>query len=299
MDKDELLEAIDAKLVQLRPPKLIKPEGIRSVAIMTRGRKQLADLERELLQKLDEIRSDERVPSIITRLATVHLREATIGRAIVLYELTLGLDSNQVNAWINMGLAYLMVSSPKEAISCLGSALAIDQRNTLALVYLAMGLLKQGNFEEANTNLDRAIFIDSNMARALLGKGEYFRAKGELQVAVTWLRRALSMDSTFLPALMELGSVYLALKKYDEAIEVLADALAINPEQAFALSIMGDVYSEQHDLESALYFYDKAVSIKFDDPELWIRKGHSQISEVISASLQCVSKSYQFKSGAC
>ncbi|MGD9397541.1 MAG: hypothetical protein PVJ05_13990, partial [Candidatus Thorarchaeota archaeon] len=117
MDKDELLEAIDAKLDQLNFPELIEPESIQPVAIMTRERRQLGELEKELLQILELVKLDERIPSIISRLATVYLKEATFGRAIVLYELTLGLDSKQVSAWINMGLSYLMVSSPREAIS--------------------------------------------------------------------------------------------------------------------------------------------------------------------------------------
>ncbi|MFW9788064.1 MAG: tetratricopeptide repeat protein, partial [Candidatus Thorarchaeota archaeon] len=192
MNNEELLETIDAKLDQLNPAELIEPESIHPVAIMTRERRQLGELEKELLQILDLVKMDERVPSIITRLANVYLKEATFGRAIVLYELTLGFNSKQVSAWINMGLAYLMVSSPKEAISCLGSALALDQRNALALVYLGMAQLKLEEFNDANANLDRAISIDSNMARALLGKGEYFRARGEPEVAVTWIRRALS-----------------------------------------------------------------------------------------------------------
>ena len=89
---------------------------------------------------------------------------------------------------------------------------------------------------------------------------------------------------------MELGSVYLALKKYDDATNALTRALAKDPEQAYALSTMGDIHTEQNELESALYYYDKAVSIKFDDPDLWIKKG--DIHKALK-SYQQASNAYQ------
>ncbi|MHA1493847.1 MAG: tetratricopeptide repeat protein, partial [Candidatus Thorarchaeota archaeon] len=103
-----------------------EPERIRPVAIMTRERRQLGDLEKDFQKVLDSIKYDERVPPLIGRLADMHLREANFGRAIILYEMTLSLNSEQVQSWVNMGLAYLLVGDPKDAISCFGSALAID-----------------------------------------------------------------------------------------------------------------------------------------------------------------------------
>lgn len=273
VNTEELLDSMDAKLTKLNPPEEIQPERIRPVAIMTRERRQLGDLEKEFQQVLDSIKYNARVPGLVTRLADMHLQEATYGRAIILYEISLGLASEQVGAWTRMGLAYLMVGEPKDAISCLGSALAIEPDNTLALVYLANAQLLLGDLEKCNENLDRVLQLDASMSRAMLVKGKYFRENGEPDVAVTWLRRAIAMNPQFLPALMELGSVYLSLKKYKEAIEALNTAVGFDPEQAYALATLGDVYLQQQDLESALHYYDKAVSIKFDDPELWIKKG--------------------------
>ncbi|TET09280.1 MAG: tetratricopeptide repeat protein, partial [Candidatus Thorarchaeota archaeon] len=252
MNTEELLESIDTKLTKLNPPEEIQPERIRPVAIMTRERRQLGDLEKDFQQVLDSIKYDKRVPGLITRLADMHLREAAFGRAIILYEISLGLASEQVGAWTHMGLAYSMVGDPKDAISCLGSALAIEPENTLALVYLANAQLLQGDLEKCNENLDRVLQLDASMSRAMLVKGKYFRKNGEPDVAVTWLRRAIAMDPQFLPALMELGSVYLSLKKYKEAMETLDKAVVVDPEQAYALATLGDVSAEQHDLETAL-----------------------------------------------
>jgi len=273
VNTDELLESITIKLDKQNPPENIEPERIRPVAIMTRERRQLGDLERDFQKVLDTIKYDERVPPMLARLADMHLREANFGRAIILYEMTLGLNSEQVSSWVNMGLAYLLVGDPKDAISCLGSALALEPGNALALVYLAQAQLRQGEYEECNKNLDRVLHINADQPRALLVKGKYFKAIEKPEISVTWLKRAILHNPQFLPAMMELGNVYFSLKHYDDAIAVLTDALALDPEQPYALSTMGDIYYEQHDPETAIYYFDKAISIKFDDPELWIKKG--------------------------
>jgi len=262
VNTDELLESITTKLDKHTPSGDIEPERIRPVAIMTRERRQLGDLEKDFQKVLDAIKYDERVPPMLAKLADLHLREANFGRAIILYEMTLGLDSEQVSAWINMGLAYLLVGDPKDAISCLGSALALDPENSLALVYLAQAQLRQGDFEECNKNLDRALHIIIDQPRALLTKGKYFKAIGKVEVAVTWLKRAIQQNPEFLPAMMELGYVYFSLKRYDDAIAILTDALAIDAEQPYALSTMGDIYFEQHTSKHRMRIRKQSMQIQ-------------------------------------
>jgi len=290
VNTDELLESINTKLDDQNPQAEIEPERIRPVAIMTQERRQLGDLERDFQKVLDTIKYDERVPPLIARLADMHLREANFGRAIILYEMTLGLNSEQVSSWVNMGLSYLLVGDPKDAISCFGSALAIEPDEVYALIYLAQAQLRQKEYEESNKNLDRALHIAADHPRALLVKGKYFKAIGNPEVAVTWLKRAIQHNPQFLPAMMELGNVYFTLKQHDDAIAVLTDALALDPEQPYALATMGDIYNDKHDSETAIYYFDKAISIKFDDPELWIKKGDLHRSR---KSYQQASNAYQ------
>jgi len=290
VNNEELLESIATKLEQQSHLGNIEPERIRPVAIMTRERRQLGDLERDFQKILDTVKYDERVPPMLAKLADLHLREANYGRAIILYEMTLGLDSEQILSWVNMGLTYLLVGDPKDAISCFGSALALEPDNTDALVYLSQAQLRLDEYDECNKNLDRALHINADHPRALLMKGKYFKAIGKTELAVTWLKRAIQRNPLFLPAMMELGNVYFSLKQYEAAIEILTDALAIDSEQPYALATMGDIYYDNGDLETAIFYYDKAISIKFDDPELWIKKGDLHRSQ---KSYQQASNAYQ------
>ena len=67
-----------------------------------------------------------------------------------------------------------------------------------------------------------------------------------------------------------------------------ADAIRLT--MVYLTPLGGDIHFDQSDPETAIYYYDKAISIKFDDPELWIKKGDLHRSR---KSYQQASNAYQ------
>ncbi|MGY5876698.1 MAG: tetratricopeptide repeat protein, partial [Candidatus Thorarchaeota archaeon] len=273
METEELLSAVRSKLESIGVEEEIQPERIRPVALHSRVRRELSNLEGELQRSLEAIKYDPRVPELILKLANIHLKESNFARAIFLYEITLGMNSDQLSGWIHMGLAYLKGGYPKEAVSCFGSALAIEPNSVDALVYMASAQLDLDDLEVCWKNLEAAVRINPDSGRALLVKGLYFEKQGNLRGAVSWVQNALSIEPSFLPALMELGRLHLMQKQYDMATMVLERALRMDHEQPYALSLFGDVYFQVGEYVQALHYYDRAVSVKFDDPIIWIKKG--------------------------
>lgn len=282
----ELLSSVEELLELISIPNEIKPESIRPKAVQTRTRKTVGDLEREIQKNIDAVKVDQRLPDILSKLGNLHLYEANYGRAILLYEMSLGLNSEQVSTWVHMGLAYYLGDEPKDAVSCFGSALAIHPENERALVYLALAQLDLEEYDECQLNLDRVLERNPRMARALHGKGLYFKKIGNIQGAITWFNKAIESNSEFLPSLLELGLIFIDQNKPDKAEISLLRALRINPGHPYVLATFGDLYVKNNEYEKALEYYDQAVSVKFDDPELWIKKGdtHKRMKSYREAS---------------
>ena len=99
----ELLTSIEDLLRLIYVPHEIPPESIRPLAVQSRDRKTLGELERELQKNLEALKEDDRLPHVLYLLGNLHLYESDFGRAVLLYEISLGLNSEQVSAWINMG----------------------------------------------------------------------------------------------------------------------------------------------------------------------------------------------------
>jgi tetratricopeptide (TPR) repeat protein len=272
-ERMELLSSAGELLERFSVPEQIAPESIRSKGIETRNRKKLGELEYEIQKNLETLKEDQRLPEILSKFGKLHLYEGDFARAILLFEISLGLNSEQVSTWIHMGLAYYLGCESKDAISCFGSALAIDADNKTALVYLALAQLDLEEYDECLANLDRILKTDPTMARAMHGKGLCFKKRGNIQGAISWFHKAIETDPDFLPSHLELGLIYTEQKKMDKAEISLLKALRVNPNHPYVLSTFGDLYLQNQEYEKALEYFEVAVSIKFDDPDLWIRKG--------------------------
>ena len=79
-----------------------------------------------------------------------------------------GLESdNQMVAQIGMGISYLNLDKPDDAISNFDAALKIDNENLPALTMKAGALLTRGDFSMAKTVIDEALKIDPEDEEAL------------------------------------------------------------------------------------------------------------------------------------
>lgn len=79
-----------------------------------------------------------------------------------------GLESdNQMAAHIGMGISYLNLDKPDEAINNFDAALQIDNENMPALTMKAGALLTRGDFTIAKSVIDQALKIDPEDEEAL------------------------------------------------------------------------------------------------------------------------------------
>ncbi len=270
---EDLCGSILEKINAVGIPGEIEPELIRPRALHSRHRKALTELETLFDNALEAMIDDKRVPGVLCKLADLHLSEGDYAKAILKYEVCLGFNSRLPEAWVHMGMAYYLVGEYRDAVSCFGSALAVDKRNMRALTYLAMAQIELRNYEEGLKNIEKALMLSPNNSRALMAKGLYFKKRGKTEGAITWFKRAIESKNDFIPAYMELGAIHYENDQLDQAEEALVGALHVDPEQPYAMALLGDVAIKKKDFNEALFYYDKAVGVKFDEPALWIRKG--------------------------
>ncbi|MFW9887071.1 MAG: tetratricopeptide repeat protein, partial [Candidatus Thorarchaeota archaeon] len=194
---EDLCASIMEKLMAVGVPEEIDPEIIRPRALHSRYRKALTELETLLESALEALKEDKRVPRVLCRLADLHLSEGAFGKAIMDYEVCLGFNSKQPNAWIHMGMAYYLIGEYHDAVSCFGSALAVDKRNIRALTYMGLAQIELGDYIESLKSIEKALILDAKFARALLAKGLYFKKRGKNEGAITWFKRAIESEETF------------------------------------------------------------------------------------------------------
>jgi hypothetical protein len=115
MEPEDLIGRIEEKLIAVGVPNEVDPELIRPRGLHSVHRKGLNELETLLQNAIEVLKGDRRLPGILRALADLHLSEGAFGKAIVQYEICLSLNSEQVGAWVHMGLSYLMAGEAKDA----------------------------------------------------------------------------------------------------------------------------------------------------------------------------------------
>jgi tetratricopeptide (TPR) repeat protein len=124
------------------------------------------------------------------------LSQGKYEEAIKMFDLTLSVVSNDVDALYHKGVALANLGKNDEAISYYDKALAVDPKHADALFSKGVTLGKLGKIEEAITWFDKALAVDPNNVDALIKKGAVSLDLGKKQDALELLDKALTMDPT-------------------------------------------------------------------------------------------------------
>ncbi len=181
-------------------------------------------------------------------------------------------------------------------------AIAGDPENIGAYRYLAALLSDRGERDEAIDALRRATEVDPLFAEGHSRLGGLLKQEGELDQALVGVRRALEIDPALVEAHNELGNVLLEAVRIAEAVQAYTDAVTLKPDDplyrnnlAVALryldrpheaaehcrtvladhpddfdanNILGDLLAEFGDTERALDYFERARTLRPDDPNI-------------------------------
>jgi serine/threonine protein kinase len=126
------------------------------------------------------------------------------------------------------GRALLALNQPIEALLLFEASLDIDSQNIESLNGRGRALLALKSAEAALFSFDEALALAPRSITAALGGAEALLSIGRAKEAVRRLKLALSYEPEDAEALAMLSSAYVALRKYRSALTVANSALAVD-----------------------------------------------------------------------
>lgn len=111
------------------------------------------------------------------------------------------------------------VKQYKTAVELLNSAIKTDPNYVDAYIELGNAYLNQGDGSNAIKNFDKALELQNGNPEALIYKAGVYGLINDTDDAIKFLNQAISSDSTFAPAYKNLAEVYATLKDYVKASE--------------------------------------------------------------------------------
>lgn len=164
--------------------------------------------------------------------------------------------------------ALRVAGRPQDAVDAAKEALAVDTRSLA--VYDLMGLAWRdlGEIELARFVFEKAENVEGAESNGVLQAnfGWTLYLAGERYAAEQRLKRAVELDPSFVPGLVYLARLYLDDRNYVDTVPLLEAAVKRAPDDQGVLVDLGTAYRGLGRLEDAQRTWEKALSLRPDDP---------------------------------
>lgn len=210
--------------------------------------------------------------------ARTFLNQGALQEAAAILELLVEVCPDCTPAWVLLGRLALSIPDVPGALDFFGHALAQRPEDPEILAWLGDAQRRGGLIDEAQASLRNALalvpdnlIVACKLANSYVDSGELFQAK-ELLTEV--LDRFPGVPELYL-----LRGLTFRQMGNDAGAEVdLRVCLGLIPETAVALAVLGDICREQHKLDEAAIYIEKAYRLAPEDVEALRAKGNLSIS---------------------
>ena len=168
--------------------------------------------------------------------AVAHHQAGRFAEAEKLYNAVLNLAPQHGDALRMLGVLYLQMKKPGDALPTLQAALKVSPDNPEILTNLGSLLLWQGKVAEAIPLYTRALGLRPKDVGILMQLGRMMRERGGFDDALGFYNRALQIDPKQVDAYLGAASCWWSTGKLDAAIHCYEIALTHKPGSAFILA---------------------------------------------------------------
>lgn len=245
----------------------------------------------EAAQELEKIAIIKNLGEDWLSAGTWWLLADNLNQALLCYNKSLEIDSNNSEAWIFRGIALKQLGYNNEALNSCNKAIEIKPDSIEAWIEKGHILSIIEHYEEALSSFNKAIEIDplylvnpTNISHNLVTKLN--DSKG-----LKLLRQ--SVDGYGISFWHDRGYALFKLTRYEEALESFDQAIKLDHNYVPSWNMRGKTLSYLEHYEEALLSFNKSIELKPDDPITWYHKalvliGLEQYNEALKSCLRII-----------
>lgn len=214
----------------------------------------------EVIQSIYTLKTDEQKKVIVTlhneALGKQHSRQYPVAEQK--YREVLQWDSNQADAWHNLGLIYYSTERYQEALELLLKSLEIDSSKAMGHYSVGLVLEKIGDISQAILAYQESIALDPNWVEAYNNLGNILYQAGFLEQAEAIYRASIATNPNHFGSYLNLGNILMAQMNINEAIEAYEKALHLKHRDPDILYNLGVAFDAKNDPAQAALYYGYA-----------------------------------------
>jgi predicted O-linked N-acetylglucosamine transferase (SPINDLY family) len=196
---------------------------------------------------------------LLTNFGTLQFQKKKLYNGIKIIERSLKIDPNQPNALNNLGVIFLELNQPNEALIRFDSAITFQANYAEAHSNRGNALNDLNRLKDALESYDRAILINPGYAKAHSNRGNVLKDLNRLNEALQSYDCAITLMPNYANAYSNRGDALRELNQLEKAIESYEFAIKLNPDIEF---ILGELFKAKLSLCSWSGLVDRTRKIK-------------------------------------
>jgi tetratricopeptide (TPR) repeat protein len=248
---------------------LTRVKGIsKKIAKNIRSKIQSEPVDVEPLRDLQEEGVEETMET-----ARAYLEEGDYENALACYDILVGKDPGNDEAWFNKGEVLQALGRPKEAVEAYDRVISIDEKNTGAWMEKANTLLETGKPLDAVECYKRVLDMDSENTDFLVERAKVLASDENQEAAILCYDIILEKYPDNFEAHISMVLSLLDLGDHERAEKYLEAAEKLNSMDEKVWWARGHIMDMRGRWGASIQFYNRAISLKWNYPEPWIGKG--------------------------
>ena len=170
-----------------------------------------------------------KLPEVYSQLAWICAMTNRLDEAKSLWETSLKLSPNYVNALLGLGDVYKYERDFNQAILVLKQVVALQPDHAMAYLSISYSNMQLGNYLESEKACLKALKIEPNFTQAQDYLGEIYNAKGEVDKAKKHFEQQINDNRQNIKALYSLGNLLKSQGNMALSASYYKKSLMINP----------------------------------------------------------------------
>ena len=203
-----------------------------------------------------------------------------IERAKRHYQYILSLQPKDPQTLVELANTYSLTGDFKTAIKHINDALRMDERYRDGYVLKGSIYKTLEKNDLAVSSYQTALQIDPDFFIGHLNTGWLLTSMGKHKLALEYYQNAVDLKPENINAIYGVAKSLQDLGEYDNSLKEYRKILKIQPK--FHIGYFNQAYIKQYyqkELDSAAYFYDKALDVKPDYAAAWYQLGETYYEE--------------------
>ena len=189
-------------------------------------------------------------------------------KAIENFDAAILTDPNNVESYLNRGIAYASINKTGAALRDIDRAIELDPSCSQAYYATAIIFAREGNYSEAISQLTTAIQLNKNYTQAYYLRGSLYSETKQFDEAQNDFTKIISdaqqtgVSHFCSLAQLNRGKIELARLNYDSAINDLSSVIeSANTDTAYAYLLRGIAYSAKGDINNSVKDFNNVTQL--------------------------------------